>query len=93
MIGNIKHIKELKKVMDSLKSNNDDFEFNPTDFISRLGIDIDESHTTKVETIEDLNEDDEINRIAMEERIQLKEMEYVYNDDDEDIPDDALMAS
>jgi len=42
MIGNIKHIKELKKVMDSLKSNNDDFEFNPTEFISKLGIDIDE---------------------------------------------------
>jgi len=41
MIGNIKHIKELKKVMDSLKSNNDEFEFNATDFISKLGIDID----------------------------------------------------
>jgi dUTP pyrophosphatase len=42
MIENIKHIKELKRVMDSLKSNNDDFEFNPAEFISKLGIDIDQ---------------------------------------------------
>lgn len=41
MIGSIKHIQELKRVMDSLKSNNDEFEFNANDFISKLGIDID----------------------------------------------------
>jgi dUTP pyrophosphatase len=42
----IEKIKELKRVMDSLSSSNEDFEFDPTQLINSLGLDMEEIENT-----------------------------------------------
>lgn len=46
MINNLKQLGELKKVMNSLSSMNDDIEFDQNKFISSLGLDFDKLEET-----------------------------------------------
>ena len=46
MIGNLKHLSELKKVMNSLSSMNEDIEFDQNKFIDSLGLDMDKLEET-----------------------------------------------